>query len=108
MRNYLIPLALALTTGASFAEDLPPEILNIEGDVEYGEYLASECLTCHRADGDTDGIPAITGWYPEDFVYAMHDYRRGLRQHPVVEMISKRLSNEEIAALAAYFEVLGE
>ena len=31
--------------------DLPAEILNLDGDREYGEYLASDCKTCHEADG---------------------------------------------------------
>jgi len=86
--------------------DLDPAILALEGDVEYGEYLASECLTCHQADGSADGIPSITGWPDEDFAVAMHAYKRKLRPHPVMQMMAARLSNEEIAALAAYFKAL--
>ncbi|HMO71683.1 MAG TPA: c-type cytochrome, partial [Paracoccaceae bacterium] len=87
---------------------LPPEILSIEGDVEFGEYLAAECLTCHRRDGADEGIPSITGWPAEDFVVAMHAYREKLRPHQVMQMMARRLANDEIAALAAYFETLGE
>ncbi|CUH77810.1 c-type cytochrome [Tropicibacter naphthalenivorans] len=86
--------------------ELPPEILAIVGDAEYGEYLASECLTCHQSDGADAGIPSITRWHPEDFVVAMHAYKRKLRPHPVMQMMAGRLSDEEIAALAAYFENL--
>jgi len=86
--------------------DLPPEILAIVGDAAYGEYLSSECLTCHQASGTNDGIPAITGWPNEDFVIAMHAYRTKLRPHPVMQMMAGRLSDEEIAALAAYFAEL--
>ncbi len=84
------------------------EILGIEGDAEYGEYLASECTTCHQADGENDGIPAIVGWATDDFVTAMHAYKEKHREHPVMQMTAGRLSNEEIAALAVYFESLGE
>lgn len=86
--------------------DLDPAILAIQGDPEYGEYLASECTTCHQTDGVNDGIPGVTGWPTEDFVVAMHAYKRKLRPHPVMQMMAGRLSDEEIAALAAYFRDL--
>jgi cytochrome c len=86
--------------------ELPPEILAIVGDAAYGEYLSSECLTCHQNDGSDRGIPAITMWPEEDFVIAMHAYKRKIRPHPVMQMMAGRLSDEEIAALAAYFKEL--
>ncbi|WP_149588670.1 c-type cytochrome [Tabrizicola flagellatus] len=85
---------------------LSPEILAIQGDPAYGEYLASECQTCHQADGSDQGIPSITGWPAEDFVVAMHAYKQKLRPHPVMQMMAGRLNDEEIAALAAYFATL--
>jgi cytochrome c len=85
---------------------LAPEILAIVGDPDYGEYLSSECTTCHQIDGEYDGIPVITGWYDEDFVLAMHAYKQKIRPHPVMQMMAGRLSDEEIAALAAYFGAL--
>ncbi len=85
---------------------LPPDVLAIRGDVDWGEYLSAECLTCHRADGAAEGIPSITLWPEEDFVVAMHAYKRRLRPHPVMQMMAGRLNDEEIAALAAYFAQL--
>ncbi|PVA10709.1 cytochrome C [Pelagivirga sediminicola] len=86
--------------------DLDPAILALVGDPEYGEYLSSECVSCHQADGSAQGIPSITGWPTEDFVAAMHAYKARLRPHPVMQMMAGRLSDEEIAALAAYFKDL--
>ncbi len=86
--------------------ELPPEVLAIQGDVAYGEYLASDCKTCHQQDGSDEGIPSITRWPVDDFVVAMHAYKRKLRPHPVMQMQAGRLSDEEIAALAAYFKDL--
>ena len=86
--------------------DLDPAILALVGDPEYGEYLASECKTCHQASGANDGIPGISNWPTEDFVVAMHAYKRKLRPHPVMQMMAGRLNDEEIAALAAYFKDL--
>ena len=93
-------------TEASGLPDLSPEVLALVGDPEYGEYLASECTTCHQVDGGDDGIPSITGWPNEDFVLALHAYKQKLRPHPVMQMMAGRLSDEEIAALAAYFSGL--
>ncbi len=86
--------------------ELPPEILAIVGDPEYGEYLASECQTCHQRDGSDQGIPAITRWPVEDFEIAMHAYKKKIRPHPVMQMMAGRLTDEEIATLAAYFKDL--
>lgn len=88
--------------------DLSAETLAIEGDTEYGEYLSAECTTCHQRSGDDAGIPAIIGWFEEDFVVAMHAYKQGLRPHPVMQMMAQRLDDEQIAALAAYFATLGD
>ena len=91
---------------AAVVIDLDPAILAIEGDPEYGEYLSSDCVTCHKIDGANDGIPSITQWPEADFVVAMQAYKRKLRPHPVMQMMAGRLSDEEIAALAAYFKTL--
>ncbi len=75
-----------------------------DGDPEYGAYLAAECATCHRSDGSSDaGLPRIAGWPTDQFSDVLEDYRSGARQHPVMQIIAKRLGDNEIAALAAYF-----
>ena len=86
---------------------LDPGLLAIEGDPEYGAYLAGECTTCHRPDGTGEGIPSITGWPLDDFVIALQAYKRGKRVHPVMQLVAGRLSDEEIAALAAHFREAG-
>lgn len=86
--------------------EVDPAVLALIGDPDYGEYLSSECTTCHQTDGGDDGIPSIVAWPVEDFVVAMHAYREKVRPHPVMQMMAGRLSNEEIAGLAAYFATL--
>jgi cytochrome c len=93
----------AAPTAAPRDPDVDPEVLAIEGDPAYGEYLAGECVTCHQASGADEGIPSITGWPVREFVTAMHAYKNRHRPHPVMRMIAGNLSDEEIAALAAYF-----
>lgn len=88
--------------------ELPPDVLAMQGDPEFGAYLAAECRTCHQAKGVDEGIPSITNWPEEHFVLAMHAYKQKLRPHPVMQMMAGRLTGEEIAALAAYFAELNE
>ncbi|MCY4591242.1 MAG: c-type cytochrome [Alphaproteobacteria bacterium] len=95
-------------TGGDRDHGVDPAVLAIQGDAEYGAWLSGECVTCHRADGGDAGIPSIVRWPPDRFVIAMHAYRTGRREHPVMQMIARRLGDEEIAALAAYFENSGE
>jgi cytochrome c len=85
---------------------LSDAVLSIEGDLEYGEYLSSECTTCHQSNGKDDGIPNITGWEIKNFVAAMHAYKEKHRENPVMQMIAGRLNDEEIASLAEYFKHL--
>lgn len=93
-------------TATATDHDLDPAILALQGDTEYGEYLSSECTTCHQTGGGDDGIPSIVLWPEEDFVVAMHAYKNKDRPNPVMQMLAGRLGAEEIAALAAYFATL--
>lgn len=107
MRSYTVSpqdIPEAEPTAAPSLPELAPEILAMVGDREFGAYLSSECTTCHQADGSDQGIPSITYWPEEDFVLALHAYKQQIRPHPVMQMIAGRLSDEEIAALAAYFK----
>jgi cytochrome c len=90
-------------TARASDQSVDPTVLAIQGDAEYGNYLSSECTTCHQIEGGDVGIPSIVHWPEEDFVLALQAYKDNKRQHPVMQMIATRLSNEEIAALAAFF-----
>lgn len=87
--------------------ELPAELLAMQGDVAYGEYLASECAGCHQLDGTASGgVPAIIGLDPEGFLLAMYEYRLGTRPNAAMQTVSRSLGDEELAALAAYFATL--
>ena len=59
-----IPEAAPTAEAASRDPAVAPEILALNGDPAYGEYLSGECVTCHQADGQDKGIPSIAGWPP--------------------------------------------
>jgi cytochrome c553 len=77
------------------------------GDKALGEYLSAECTSCHQSSGkQVGGIPAIVGHPAEQFVALMNAYRQRQRDNQVMQAVAARLSSEEIAALAAYYESL--
>ena len=78
----------------------------MEGDPEYGEYLAGECVTCHQETGHADGIPSIVGVPKDYFIRALFEYKNNIRSNEVMKLRVANLTNEEIAALAAYFNGL--
>jgi cytochrome c553 len=75
-------------------------------DIAFGQYLSGECVTCHRADGQDKGIPAIVGWPADQFVAVIKSYKDKDRPNPVMQNIAAKLSEDEIAALAAYYASL--
>lgn len=77
------------------------------GDVALGEYLSATCITCHQKSGQvTGGVPAIVGWPADQFIAVMQDYKKGHRDNQVMRSIAAPLSDDDIAALAAYFSGL--
>lgn len=81
-------------------------VIAMDGDPEYGEYLAGECVTCHQASGHADGIPSIVGLPKDYFVRALFEYKSNVRSNEVMKLRVANLANDEIAALAAYFSTL--
>ncbi|PZA11520.1 sulfide dehydrogenase [Rhodopseudomonas palustris] len=75
----------------------------LAGDRELGEYLSSECVTCHQISGRFDGIPSIVGREENELIAALTDYRDKVRDNPVMRAIAAKFNDEEIAALASYF-----
>lgn len=97
-----LALALAVTAmpvqASSDAKPAP------KGDAAFGEYLSGTCVTCHQVSGKaTGGIPPIVAWPEDQFIAVMNAYRSKDRENQVMRTIAAALSDEEIAALAAYF-----
>ena len=71
-------------------------------DIELGRYLATGCMTCHRAAAGA-AIPNIYGMAEARFAETIRAYRDRRLPNPVMQNIASRLADEEIAALARYF-----
>jgi cytochrome c len=76
-----------------------------KGDIEFGRYLASECLTCHRNAPAGGVIPNIFGVAEAKLVELIKAYRDQKLPNPVMQSVANRLKDDEIAALAHFFSV---
>ena len=76
------------------------------GDPVYGEYLSTQCVTCHHSGASQGSIPPIVGLPPSAFVDALLSYKNGERENQVMRNVTSTLGLEEISALAAYFASL--
>ena len=93
---------LGAISNAAAQADLADQIA--KADIGYGEYLAGECVTCHRKSGTA--IPQINGIEAETFVTIMKAYRSKELDNKVMQMMAGRLDDEQIISLAAYFSSL--
>ena len=73
-------------------------------DVALGRYLSGECVTCHRTATATTTIPNIFGMAATTMTEAIRAYRDKRLDNAVMQGIAGRLKDDEIDALAAYFE----
>lgn len=73
-------------------------------DIALGRYLSGECVTCHRTATATTTIPNIFGMAATTMTEAIKAYRDKRLDNAVMQGIAGRLKDEEIEALAAYFE----
>ena len=101
MKSLLFLFILIGLIKASYSDE---KILAL-GDKEYGQHLAGECVTCHKAKSDK-AIPSINGYDKEVFLTIMLAYKNKEMENPVMQMIASRLDNEQIASLALYFNGL--
>ena len=87
--------------------------------IDQGEKLANVgnpakgvpgCLNCHGPDGagQPPSIPYLGGQYGHYINFTLKMWQRGFRNtsHPVMRLFANKLDDQELAALAAYYEQL--
>lgn len=66
--------------------------------------LTTPCTPCHGADGRNSAMSAaLAGSDRSVLVQNLEEYRSGARQHPVMNAVTKSLSDEDIADLAEHY-----
>ena len=102
MKFIFLTLICITLTGRAHSEGLNLSV----ADIEYGKYLSGECVTCHHTKALNTEIPSISGLEPNIFVSLMLAYKSKEIEHPIMQMIAERLSEDQIISLAVYFSKL--
>ena len=78
------------------------------GDAAAGKTIADkQCAMCHGADGAGSATaPALKGLAGDHLTTQLEAFKSGARKNMMMEMIAKKLSDKDIADLAAYFSAL--
>jgi cytochrome c553 len=77
------------------------------GDVQAGKAKAGSCAGCHGANGEGKGsFPALAGKPEAQLEQDLKDYKSGKRSNPMMKSFASKLSDQDIANLAAYYASL--
>lgn len=90
----LVPLLFCLATLPAWGQTRPATV--------------GECAACHGEDGiarDSE-VPHLAGQNERYLYNQMLAFRSGKRPHKEMRVMSRHMSNDEIAALAAYYAAL--
>jgi cytochrome c553 len=98
----LITLALG---GVFLAGSAVADTDTAAGDRVAGKQLAGQCRTCHGLDGMAriPIAPHIGGEPAEYIVHQLTAFRDGQREHEMMSIIAKSLSDRQIMDLAAWY-----
>jgi cytochrome c553 len=73
------------------------------GDAAAGKAKAEECAVCHGDRGEGVEAPKIAGKTEPELLQAMRDYKSGKRQDATMKELMSKLSDQDMANLAAYY-----
>ncbi len=78
------------------------------GNIEHGKQKAGTCFACHGADGNAvvPQYPRLAGQYNLYLQQALHEYKDGKRDNPIMKGMVATLSNQDIEDISAYFSSL--
>jgi cytochrome c553 len=77
------------------------------GDAAAGKTKAAACVACHGANGEGKAPnPPLAGKSEAEIAQALQDYKSGKRTNASMKMFAGKLSDADIADLAAYYTSL--
>jgi cytochrome c553 len=77
-----------------------------KGDPEAGKAKAVTCQACHGTDGNAaidPQYPRLAGQYHDYLSRALHEYKTGERNNPIMAGFVVTLSDQDIEDVSAYF-----
>jgi cytochrome c553 len=106
MKNSLLLTAIVVLPLTATAQDKKPA-------PEAAAAPVSMCIGCHSIPGyqasfpQVYKVPKIGGQSPQYIEAALKAYRQGERSHPTMTGVAKGLTDQQIAAVAAYYAARG-
>jgi cytochrome c553 len=85
-----------------------PSVAFAAGNVAAGRQKALACQTCHGLDGlsKLPDAPNIAG-SPEGYlVKSLNAFRKGERKNDVMSIVVEKLTDQDVADLAAYYAAI--
>ncbi len=78
------------------------------GDIAAGRQQALQCQTCHGLDGlsKIPQAPNLAGQPEPYLIKALDDFRKGVRKNDMMSIVTKKLSDADVADLAAYYSAI--
>lgn len=75
------------------------------GDAAAGKIKSGACVGCHGMNGRSNNPqnPNLAGQKEQYLIKAIKDYRDGKRSDPVMGIMVKGLSDQDVANLAAFY-----
>jgi cytochrome c553 len=69
---------------------------------------ATQCAACHGPDGNSppdnpQGAPILAGQYPDYIVQALHEYKTGERQNPIMGGFAAGLDKQQMKTIAEFY-----
>jgi cytochrome c553 len=91
-------LFVVLTAGAAAAA----------GDAKAGRQKALTCQACHGLDGQAKlpDAPNLAGQNAVYLVKALKDYRSGARRNEIMAVVTRKLADQDIDDVAAYYAAI--
>ena len=82
--------------------------LNAAGNVAAGKQKALACQTCHGLDGlsKLPEAPHLAGQPEPYLVKSLNDYRRGVRKDDMMSIVVEKLTDQDVADLAAFYAAI--
>jgi cytochrome c553 len=93
----------AIAAAIGFGLSAPAQAIG--GDPAIGRSKANACTVCHGPMGlsSNPGAPHLAGQPAAYLVEQMRDYRSGKRVNPIMTVIAKPLSDQDILDLSAWY-----
>ena len=94
---------ILLIAGLSVALALSPAA--VAGDPAAGKAKARACINCHGLDGVSrmPDAPNLSGQIPDYLALQLRAYKTGERRHPVMNVVAKPLTDQDIDDLATWY-----